>query len=118
MGLRIDVFRAADKTDCTNYGISSQFTSLTLVNVDGPFEPQEEGPYASGAAMLVDGNAKDTVRIVPAVRVSGGWIIAPGWFMMGGNYGATSDSRFRAACEALLGFRFYGAVSIHDRIEL
>ena len=37
--------------------------------------------------------------------------------MMGGNYGSTSDSRFKDKLEEMLGERFYGAVAIHDRVE-
>ena len=37
--------------------------------------------------------------------------------MMGGNYAATSDSRFSDAIAARLGHNFYGAVPIHDRVE-
>jgi hypothetical protein len=37
--------------------------------------------------------------------------------MMGGNYAATSDSRFSDKIEEMLGHGFYGAVPIHDRVE-
>jgi hypothetical protein len=37
--------------------------------------------------------------------------------MMGGNYAATSDSRFSDKIEEMLGVHFYGAVPIHDRVE-
>jgi len=37
--------------------------------------------------------------------------------MFGGNYAATSDSRFGEAIEKLTGQDFYGAVPIHDRKE-
>ena len=37
--------------------------------------------------------------------------------MMGGNYAATSDSRFSDKVEQMLGHHFYGAVPIHDRVE-
>jgi hypothetical protein len=47
---------------------------------------------------------------------AGEWIEAPGWWMMGGNYAATSDSRFSDAIEAIGGTRGM-AVKIHDRIE-
>jgi len=35
----------------------------------------------------------------------------------GGNFAASSDSRFSQACRELLGHHFYGAVAIHDRVE-
>ena len=37
--------------------------------------------------------------------------------MFGGNYGATSDSRFSEKVEEMMGSSFYGAVPIHDRVE-
>ena len=37
--------------------------------------------------------------------------------MDGGNFAASSDSRFSQACRELLGHHFYGAVAIHDRVE-
>ena len=37
--------------------------------------------------------------------------------MMGGNYAATSDSRFGEAVRKRIGPNFYGAVPIHDRFE-
>jgi len=134
MGLHVNVYRSA-LGDCTNGGISSTPPCLCLVNVKGPSNPNENAP----AAMLVAGNIAGTLRIVPAAFVPrtnigmvltvggviqqeqrgqlGDWKEAPGWFMMGGNYAATSDSRFSEACARLLGHRSYGAVPIHDRLE-
>jgi hypothetical protein len=39
------------------------------------------------------------------------------WTMMGGNYAATSDSRFSQLCDRLIGGHFYGAVAVFDRVE-
>lgn len=106
MGLIVSVYRdASSNYDCTNNGASSRFTKLTLVNVDGPFEPSEDAP----AAKLCKGPI-NSVNIVP-VEVEGKWT------MFGGNYAATSDSRFSDAVSRILGFPFYGAVGIHDRVE-
>jgi hypothetical protein len=117
MGLIINVYRRPDDYDCSLNGVSNQHTELTVVNVDGPFEPKSNRP----AVALVAGNLPGTLKIVPAVKVDvtseGPQWITPGRPMMGGNYGATSDSRFSEACEKLLGHVFYGAVPIHDRFE-
>jgi len=113
MGLIVDIYRTAALGDCTGGGISASHDQLTLVNVSGPFEPTPDRP----AALLVDGNLRGTKRIVPAV-----WDEDASWWtmlrlpdqvgpMMGGNYAATSDSRFRNAAD------LYGAVAIHDRYE-
>jgi hypothetical protein len=115
MGMIVNVYRTSTR-DCTLNGISSQHDRLTLVNVEGPFEPDDDAP----AAMLIHGNAPGCLRIVPAVQYEGrpnAFYPRDGGVMMGGNYAATSDSRFTEACERLLGYRFYGAVPIHDRIE-
>jgi len=110
MGLIVSVYRNAESNyDCTNGGISSRFTRLTLINVEGPFEPTANAP----AALLLS-NHFNTVRIVPADE-NGEQI--KGWTMFGGNYASTSDSRFGEAVEKINGIRYPGAVPIHDRIE-
>lgn len=116
MGLNIEVYRNAGRGgDCTMNGISSRFTSLCVVNVDGPFEPNEGRP-----AVILDVREISTqkiLRLVPAEKVGDSYQPVKSWIMMGGNYGATSDSRFSDKCEELTGHMFYGAVAIHDRIE-
>lgn len=123
MGLIISVYRNAEFGDCTNNGVSSRTSSLTVVNVDGPFTPTADRP-----AVLLERHQPGCLRIVPAVEappVAPGLIAiaghrytaAPGWHSMGGNYAGTSDSRFTVACEKLLGNKFYGAVAVHDRKE-
>lgn len=116
MGLIIDVYRSANRNgDCTLGGISSRFTSLCVVNADGPFEPNENRP-----AVILDvreiSNQK-ILRLVPAEKVGDSYEPVKAWTTMGGNYGATSDSRFSEKGEELTGHLFYGAVAIHDRIE-
>jgi hypothetical protein len=125
MGLIVDVYRnAASKYDCTNGGATGRARELTLVNVEGPFEPTEDRP----AALLLAGAMPGIVRIVmaePALPDEDGAF--DGWRplraaglcgpMMGGNYAATSDSRFSEAIEKTIGHRFYGAVQVHDRYE-
>lgn len=109
MGLIIGVYRDASGSDCTLNGVSSRHANLTVVNVDGPFEPTPERP----ACWLVKGNLPGTVKIV---------VVEPGtdgkWSMMGGNYGGTCDSRFNRAVERITGqTQCYGPVPIHDRYE-
>ena len=106
MGLLVNVYKNG-KYDCTNGGVSSRdIKGLCLTNVDGPFDPSDDCP----AVKLVKGNLPGTVKIVPE-ELEGKWT------MMGGNYAATSDSRFSEACEKITGSRFYGAVPVHDRFE-
>ena len=113
MGLYVSVYRFP-LADATLGGISSKANGLCLVNVEGPSKPDDRNP----AAMLVSGNGKGLVKIVPAEYAEiGEYIPKPGWAMMGGNYAATSDSRFHRAVEAVTGAPSYGAVPIHDRFE-
>jgi hypothetical protein len=112
MGLLVSVYRTRGM-DCTRNGISHRADTLCLVNVSGPFEPDAQAP----AAWLMPGNAPGTVKIVPASHDGKAYCMPAGWWMMGGNYAATSDSRFTEAVERILGHVFYGAVAIHDREE-
>lgn len=114
MGLNISVYRdAGNDGDCSLGGISSKHTTLCVVNISGPNVPGPNNPPVK----LVHGNLPGTLKIVPAVPLAENCWRELGGTMMGGNYGATSDSRFSAACDSILGHRFYGAVAIHDRIE-
>lgn len=113
MGLMVGVYRQRGQ-DCTLDGISSRFEHLCLVNVAGPFVPTAN----CAPAFLDEGNVRGAVRIIPGVEVAPG-VYQPTeeWVMFGGNYAATSDSRFTRAVEKITGAPFYGAVPIHDRIE-
>jgi hypothetical protein len=105
MGLLVDVYKT-NGTDCTLNGISSKSNVICLINVDGPFDPSDDKP----AALLVNGNLPNTVKIIPAN-------VDPDktWLMDGGNFAYSCDARFNNAVEKIAGYR--GAVSIHDRIE-
>tara|TARA_S200002703_G_scaffold134844_1_gene123527 strand:+ start:8 stop:364 length:357 start_codon:yes stop_codon:yes gene_type:complete len=117
MGIIVEVLRGnhdpnswLGDVDCTNGGITNHKNGvhqLTIMNAEGPFEPTADAP-AAVIKLTPYGQAK----IVPwdAVRDDA-------WTMMGGNYAATSDSRFNEAINKMTGQDFYGAVPIHDRIE-
>ena len=107
MGLIVSVYKDADSNyDCTMNGVTSRFTKMCVTNVDGPFDPSDDCP----AVKLVKGNLPGTAKIVPE-ECEGKWS------MFGGNYAATSDSRFSDKIEQMLGHHFYGAIPIHDRVE-
>lgn len=111
MGMIVSVFKNP-LGDCTNGGMSSNVTSICVVNVDGPFEPSHDRP----AAILTTNQVGNPV-IKPARQDFGcPWVEQPGWFMMGGNFAYTSDSRFGEALRKM-GADFYGAIPIHDRQE-
>lgn len=110
------VFVYRNGEDCTNNGISKKHDTLTVVNVDGPFDPTPERPAVMLAQHPTMPGICRIVPVIPHVGKPGSFIAIPGT-MMGGNYAATSDSRWSAAVEKCVGHRFYGAVAIHDRIE-
>jgi hypothetical protein len=104
MGLIITVYRDAnDSYDCTKNGVSKRFSRLCVTNVDGPFDPSEDCPPVK----LVE-NPFNTVAIVPDE-------LSDKATTFGGNYAATSDSRFGDAIKKITGTEFHGAVAIHDR---
>lgn len=106
MGLIVSIYRNAElRGDCTAGGVSSRYTRLTLTNVSGPFEPTDDAPAA-----ILESHYPRILRIRPLEA-------GEAWVMFGGNFAATSDSRFRETCERLTGCAFYGAVAIHDRVE-
>lgn len=147
MGLIAEIFKHPMFAMCSAGGVSETFDKLTLVNVDGPFDPTPDRP----AALLLPGNVSGTAKVVPAESVrtcvtcgarageggvaepicndngrGGGhryvdhWrALSPGGAgpMAGGAFVHTSDSRFSRAVEDVVGHRFYGAVALHDRWE-
>lgn len=112
MGLLVNVYRTR-KDGCTGNWLSDRADQLCLVNLPGPFEPSSDAP----AAWLDLGCVRGTAKIIPAAFDGKNYCYPAGWWMMGGNYAATSDSRFTAAVEAITDLPFYGAVAIHDRYE-
>lgn len=102
MGLLVSIHRGDYDSEMNVFYGKRQ---VTVVNVEGPFEPREDAP----AAKLVKGYG-NTVIIVPADSDF------DGAQMFGGTFGATSDSRFQRAVEEIVGVSHF-AVSIHDRRE-
>ena len=114
MGLHINIYKT-NLGDCTNGGASSwDIEGLCITNVDGPFDPSDR--YPSAELMVQEFYNRKTVKIVPTVLQEGRQV-SKQHYMFGGNYGATSDSRFSDTVEKMLGHSFYGAVPIHDRAE-
>jgi hypothetical protein len=105
MGLNAYIFKS-NLGECSNSGVSARYDQVCIVNIEGPFEPDDNHPAVELVADRVEGIA----RIVPVELVGR-------WAMMGGCYIATSDSRFSQAVEKLIGNKFYGAVPLHDRVE-
>jgi hypothetical protein len=108
MGIRASIYR--DDFQPTHLNVFGSVNNLTIVNAEGPFQPDEEAPAA-----LITYGYRDTVRIVPAILKDGEWTEMPATAgpsgMFGGAYVATSDSRFSEATG------MYGAVALHDWYE-
>lgn len=108
MGMIVTVYRTAGP-DCTNNGITSKVNKLCIVNVEGPFEPNDKAP----AAKLVPMNFGfcKSLRVVAIDDIEGGQ-----WTMNGGNVVSTTDGRWLDACKAYIPDH-PGFVQVHDRIE-
>lgn len=107
--LPVSVYRDARRGDydCTNNGVSSRFRELLVICPDGFIDVDENNP-PENLCKVVKRHlfGRDVYHVEPVARPKGA-----GW-MMGGNYAATSDSRFHALCGDL-----YAAIPVHDRQE-
>jgi len=92
--------------NCSNNGVSAKCKQVTVINVDGPFEPSDDAP----AVKLIKRERIGNVVCVP-VGLEGKWT------MFGGAYITTSDSRFGEAVRKLSGYEHSFPVALHDRVE-
>ena len=106
MGILVHVLRSS-LGDSTANGVSKFQDQFVVGNTEGPFHPT-----GSEEALYLKVNHGNTIKLVTQREIDTGETA-----MAGGNYASTSDSRFTAAIEKLIGYRFYGAVAIHDRYE-
>jgi hypothetical protein len=120
MGLIVDFYRG--RQDFTRGGVSSRYDSGVVVNIPGPVSGAVDGL----ATLYLTTGGMDNPVLVP-VRYEADAPVPDGWIvdrpegavgpMMGGNFAATSDSRFFEAVERLCGYRYVGALPVHDRFE-
>lgn len=126
-GMRLNVYRSADGTDCTNGGITSRVSRLTVVGIltaEGVAElPKNMQIFSADelapAVVLVPSRAPGydaCPHLVPLEYIDGmpDGHVGP---MAGGSYAGTSDSRW-----AELGSKFgknlaLDVVAVHDRVE-
>lgn len=90
MGLLVFVYRNK-LGDSTNGGLSAKHDVLTVVNVDGPFDPCDRNP----AVMIVENRYGK--KLVPCTFDEQTKTWTPQGGMMGGNFAGTSDSRWHSA---------------------
>ena len=106
-GLPVDVYQSQGIGDCTNGGISSKGSCLYLIDRDDlekryPFEPEDIRECVYTAGVDIDGTWYSHVRPLYKDGI---------WYMMGGNFVWTSDSRYKE----ITGIRY--PLPIHDRYE-
>lgn len=119
-GLTLNVYRHADG-DFTNGGVSSRHTRLTLVGVRRNGVVSELPKYAQVVEPREDAPA--VVLVESALPHLEGPHIEPVDYdtsgtppMFGGNYAASSDSRWSELGD-VFGHGRISAVRVHDRIE-
>ncbi|QDG63684.1 hypothetical protein [Pseudarthrobacter sp. NIBRBAC000502771] len=107
-GITALVYRDALGTDFSNRGISARVMEVTVIGegIDPVFEATEERP----AVRLVKNEHFHRESVIHAEPVAPEGESAP-WYMFGGTFIFSSDSRFRRAAG------HYGAVPLHDRRE-
>lgn len=115
MGLPAQIYKHNGQS-YSNGGLSERVDEVTIVNIDGPFEPTDKAP----AVLLVRGNLPNTAKIVPASKLGETWfqlcpekLVGP---MSGGTFVSTSDSRLSEAVRKLTG-SYSSIVPLHDRFE-
>jgi hypothetical protein len=107
-GIPALVYRDALGTDFSNRGISARVMEVTVTgeDIDPVFEATEQRP----AVRLVKNEHPHRETVVHAEPVTPEGEPAP-WYMFGGTFIFSSDTRFRRAAG------HYGAVPLHDRRE-
>ena len=107
--------------DCTNNGVSKFFDRLLVECPTGhcSFDADRETPLNFCRVNVRNFRGQVLFDIRPAAVNDHGTVVDRGnrWYMMGGNFAHTSDSRFSELLELLGNSRMYGAVAIHDRTE-
>lgn len=122
-GLGLDVYRPATGRDATLNGITSTHTRVTLIgtiDTRGRFTPSPKCarvglPTEDSPAVALRARAT-SAHLLP-VTPDGTPAADPIWFMSGGNYAATTDSRVRDYYRELGMEPIYGAIPVHDRWE-
>ena len=113
MGIRASIYR--NDFQPTKSNVFGHVNDVTIVNAEGPFQPDEEAPAAIIIARGRMGSHDQTRYVAPAMlNDEGEWVELVDnrcGGMAGGAFVATSDSRFRKAAG------LYGALALHDWYE-
>ena len=104
--LPVDVYRCSG-ADCTNNGVSGRYDRLLVLCDDGFLDVDSDNlPENLFHVVRRTFCGREIYHLEPVVPPKDA-----GW-MMGGNYAATSDSRF-----SRMTGNYYEAIPIHDRQE-
>jgi hypothetical protein len=118
-GLRLTVYRAAGRPDCTLGGITSAAENLTVTTIreTGTGRDTTDYPVPEDCQVSLPEPGAPEVALVIRHRPGGArWVhlqptANPGWhYMHGGNYAGTSDARWEPLAGADL-------IAVHDRHE-
>ena len=102
-GIIVGVLRNARNGDCTNGGLSSKHDHLTLILPEGgPFEPTEDRPGVVVEERQLRGHDEPYLTAYPFESRE-----EEKWYMAGGNYIESCDSRFPGRYP----------IPVHDRTE-
>lgn len=105
-GLTCSILQPLDIGNCSNHGISSRVTSVVLLpsedvpDIPGIFEPRDNCPAVVIRKRVI--GAKTYYHAVPVEALD-----SDIWYMMGGCFISTPDSRFP----------FDYPIPLHDRVE-
>lgn len=107
-GLHVSVFRWS-LSDCTNHGVTSKAVDAILVGLGSDAEVTTAGP--NDVVLQLVTRPLDRWRSDRKYFHAEPLLKAPGkWYMAGGNFVYSSDSRFN---EATAGY----PLAVHDRVE-
>ena len=103
----VSVYRSDRLGDCTNGGVSSKYNRLLVICDRGPIDVDENNlPENLMKVVKRELFGRTLYHLEPVAKAAGvGWL-------SGGNFAASSDSRFSELVDGM-----YGAVAIHDRTE-
>jgi len=104
--INVSVYKNSGYGDSSNNSISNRYQNLMIVCKDGH---QNTDETSENLCEVVHRhiNGRDIYQIEPVNKPCRGWLVH------GGNYAASTDSRF----SRLIGNQYY-AIPIYDRIEV
>ncbi len=106
MGIIAEIYRTSLMDGCSNGGISERVEAVTIIDIDGPFEPAPDRPAVRIIRRQHSGT--DFIHAEPVEPVGKGRV----GYMSGGSFIYSCDSRFSEAVGAV-----GRPISLHDRVE-